>query len=77
MHADRAVVAKTKAEAKQKAQQAADRYVPVDQRKLPSPIKRCPQLEIARANLYKGDRKVCLARHQGDLQHATHCLLCR
>jgi hypothetical protein len=59
MRSDREAAAKTKAEAKQKAQQEADKYVPIDQRKLPSPIKKCPELERARAMLHKGDRKVC------------------
>ena len=59
MRADKAMRDKEKAEARQRAQQAADSYVPVDQRKLPSPIKRCPQLERAREELlHKGGRKV-------------------
>lgn len=65
MRADKAKRDKAKAEAKQRAQQAAENYVPVDQRKLPSPIKRCPQLERARAEiLHKGTRKVCFAHHR-------------
>lgn len=65
MHADRAAAAKAKAEAKARAQQEAKMFVPVEQRKLPSPIKRCPKLEEMRMNLlHKVDRKVCIAPHQ-------------
>jgi hypothetical protein len=59
MRADREAKAKTKAEAKQKAQQEASKYVPVDKRKLPSPVKKWNMLEEAKAVLQRGDKRMC------------------
>lgn len=58
LQSDRDAYLKKKAEAKQKAAQAEAQYVPVDQRKLPSPIKRNPELEELLISRNKKDRKV-------------------